>query len=113
MANVIVKRSNRLGFPLIEVQSVTSDGTTTTLNFNNHVNLSDYFVGGMWIKFPNIVTTNQQPIQASTLGVANSVVPIYTRSGAQATVANIASTASPTYHLAFYDSVSNRLQLVI
>lgn len=111
MADVIVRRGNRLGIPLIEAQSITSDGTTTTVNFNNHVNLSDYFVGLFLVKFPTIVTTDTEPVVFATIGESGST-PLYTRTGAQATVANIQSTASPTYHLFIYDSVSKRLQII-
>lgn len=111
MANVIVKRSNRLGIPLIEAQGITSDGTTTTVSFNNHVNLSDYFVGVFMVKFPNVVTSTTQPVVFATSGVSGTT-PLYTRTGAQATVANIQSTVAPTYHLFVYDSVSSRLQLI-
>lgn len=111
MANVIVKRSNRLGIPLIEAQGITSDGTTTTVSFNNHVNLSDYFVGVFLVKFPNVVTTDTEPIVFATYGVSGTT-PVYLSTGAAATVADIESTASPTYHLFVYDSVSSRLQLI-
>lgn len=111
MADVIVKRGNRLGIPLVEAQNITSDGTTTTVSFNNHVNISDYFVGLFIVKFPNIVTTDTEPVVFATTGISGTT-PLYTRTGGQATVANISSTAGPTYHLFIYDSVSNRLQLI-
>lgn len=112
MANVIAKRSNGLGVPLLEVQSISSDGTTTTVNFNNHVNLGANFIGLFLVKFPQVVATSTEPVQAATIGVANSFRPIYLPSGAQATVAALASSAGPTYRLLMYDRVSDRLQLI-
>lgn len=111
MANVIVNRSNRLGIPLIEAQSVTSDGTNTTISFNNHVNINDNFVGGFWVKFPQVLTSSTQPVLFATIGVSGST-PAYDSAGGVLTVADIASTKAPTYHLFFYDRVSNILQLI-
>lgn len=112
MANVIARRSNGLGVPLLEAQSISSDGTTTTVNFNNHVNLNANFIGLFLVKFPQVVATSTEPVQAATIGVPNSFRPIYLSSGEQATVAALASSAGPTYRLLMYDRVSDRLQLI-
>lgn len=112
MANVFVSRSNRLGIPLILAVNVTSDGTNTTVSFNNHVNLSDNFLGLFLVKFPTLVTTSNQPVLFDTIGAVGTSTPVYLKSGAQATVANLASTTAPTYHLCIYDRESNRLQLI-
>lgn len=112
MANVIARRSNGLGVPLLEAQSISSDGTTTTVNFNNHVNLNANFIGLFLVKFPQVVATSAEPVQAATIGVPNSFRPIYLPSGEQATVAALASSAGPTYRLLMYDRVSDRLQLI-
>lgn len=112
MANVVARRSNGLGIPLLEAQGVTSDGTNTTVSFNNHVNLGDNFIGLFLVKFPQVVATSTEPLQMSTIGVANSTKPVYLAGGTQATVAAVASTAAPTYRLMMYDRVSDRLQLM-
>lgn len=111
MANVIVRRSNRTGIPLIEAQGITTNATNTVITFNNHVNLNDNFIGGFWVKFPQVVATGTLPVVFSTLG-ANSNVPVYDASGAALTAAGLVSTEAPTYHLFFYDRVSNRTQLI-
>lgn len=112
MANVIANRSNRFGIPLIEAQSVSSDGTNTTVSVNNHVNLNRNFIGYFTVKFPEVVTTSAEPLFFTTIGVPNSTIPVYLNTGSQATVANIASTADNTYHTFFYDSVASKLQLI-
>lgn len=105
-----LKFSNRYGFPNIEATSVTSDGTNTTVSFNPHTNTNSFF-GGFWVKIPQVVATSAEPLQFSTVGIANSTVPVYLNTGAQATVANIASTGQSIY-LCFYDRDSNRVQLI-
>lgn len=111
MANVIANRSNRFGIPFIEAQSVSSDGTNTTVAINNHVNINRNFIGYFTMKFPEVVATSTEPLFLSTIGVPNSSTPVYLKTGAQATVADIASTAENTYHTFFYDCVASKLQL--
>lgn len=112
MANVIVSRSNRLGIPLILVVGSSTDGTNTTFQFNNHVNIGDNFIGLFLVKFPTLVTSSSQPVFFDTIGISGSSTPLYLKSGAQALVSNVASTTAPTYHLCVFDRESNRLQLI-
>lgn len=111
MANVYVRRANRSGIPLILSVSYASDGTNTVFSFNNHVNLGDNYTGNFLVKFPEVVTTSAQPVVFNTIG-AGSPTPLYLNTGVQATVADLASTAAPTYHEFVYDRESNRLQLI-
>lgn len=105
------KNSNKLGFPLLEAISITSDGTNTTIAFNPSYNYGN-LVGGFWIKIPSIVTTSTEPLYFTVNNINNSTIPIYTNTGTQATVASIANSVANTYHLMFYDSTANRVQLI-
>ena len=102
--------SNRTGFPCIEAVSVTSDGTNTTVSFNPHWGSNNFF-GGFGVKIPQAVTTSTEPLQFTTIGVSGSTIPVYLANGAQATVANIASTG-PAIYLLFYDRDNNRVQII-
>lgn len=107
-----LKFSNREGIPNLEVVSVTSDGTNTTLSFNPHpYRLTNRFFGGFWVKVPNAVTTSTQPLFVNTIGVSGSSYPVYDITGAAATVAAIAS-SGPVVHEFFYDRDNDRVQII-
>ena len=116
MAVVPLRVSNRLGFPMLEVQSVTDatlPANTTMLNFNDHPQRRINFFGGFFVKVPQDLTTATQTnlVQFATLDVPGSNIPLYLFDGTQAQVSDIATTGNGIM-LCFYDRVSNRLQLV-
>lgn len=108
----VLKFSNQGGFPLLEAINVASDGTNTTVSFNNHPwRQTNRFFGGFFVKITQAVTTSAEPLQFSTNGVSGSTVPVYLSNGTQATVADIVSTG-PAIYMAFYDRDTNRVQLL-
>lgn len=95
MATVPLRFSNRLGFPMLEVQSVTTNGTVTTLNFNDHPQRKAFFYGGFWVKVPAITSTSAisaYTIEFAKLGVSGSNLPLYLYNGSSATVGDMATT---------------------
>lgn len=112
MATLPLRFSNRLGFPMIEVQSVTTSGTVTTFNFNDHPQRGAFFFGGFWAKLPAITTTtttSSNTVEFATLGVSGSNLPLYLYNGDQATLGDL-ETSGPGIILCFYDRTTNRLQ---
>lgn len=105
---------NQGGFPSIQVVNTSTTGTVTTFSFNDHpYRQTNRFYGGFWVKFPDAVTVtpDTNTVQFDTQGVGGSAVPVYTVTGAQATVADFTSTAQ-AIHLCFYDRDSQRVQLI-
>lgn len=116
MATVPLRVSNRLGFPMLEVQSVseaTLPATTTVLNFNNHPQRNISFFGGFFVKIPQNLSTATQTnnVEFSTIGESGSNIPLYLYSGTQAKISDILTTGNGIL-LCFYDKSSNRLQLI-
>lgn len=114
MATVPLRFANRFGIPMLEVQSVTTSGTVTTLNFNDHPQRGAFFYGGFWVKVPAIASTSSTSgytIEFATLGVSGSNLPLYLYNGDQATVGDM-ETDGPGILLCFYDRTTNRLQTV-
>lgn len=109
--NELVKYVNRTGFPCIESASVSSDGTTTTVTFDNHRLIQKGFQGGFWIRIPQTIETGTDVVQFTITGVSGSTLPLNLSTGVQATVADIATTGGGVF-LIFYDRVANRLQLI-
>ncbi len=112
MANTILKTVNGRGIPALNADSVSSDGTTTTVSFSPHPLVGERFSGFFVVRFQTPVATSAEPVQFTTTGVAGTTVPLYLNTGAQATAADLTSTTGPTFRLFFYDRESNRLQLV-
>lgn len=107
-----LKFSNQGGIPNLEAVSVTSDGTNTTIAFNPHpYRMTNRFFGGFWVKIPQAITSNGQPIQFTTIGETGSTVPVYLANGTQATTGAIVSTG-PGVYLCFYDRDNNRVQII-
>lgn len=110
-----LKFSNQGGFPLIEAVSIAESGTTTTINFNNHpYRQSNRFYGGFFVKIPqNTVTglTQTNNVEFATIGVGGSNIPLYSVTGTQVQVSELAS-SGPAIFLVFYDRDSNRIQLI-
>lgn len=106
----MLKFSNRIGIPNIEATGVTSDGTNTTVSFNARTGSQNFF-GGFWVKIPQTVATSTQPLFFTTTGVANSTVPVYLQTGAQATAASIVTSGGSVF-LCFYDKDNNRVTLI-
>lgn len=116
MATVPLRVCNRLGIPMLEVQSAvqgTSPSTVTTFYFNNHPQRNINFFGSFYVKIPQNTATMTQDntVEFATLDVLGSNIPLYLFDGSQATVGDIATTGNGIM-LCFYDKVSNRLQLV-
>lgn len=109
--NNLVRFVNRTGFPCIESASVSSDGTTTTITFNNHNLIQRGFQGGFWVRFPQTIETGTDVVQFTITDVSGSTLPLNLSTGEQATTANIATTGGGVF-LIFYDRVANRLQLI-
>lgn len=112
MVSTILKTVNTRGIPALNADIITSDGTTTTVNFSPHRFVGANFSGLFVVRFPQAVTTSAEPVQFTTKDVANSTTALYLNTGAPATVAALTSTAGPTFHLFFYDKESGRLQLI-
>ena len=114
MAVTQLRFSNRLGFPMLEVQQITDatlPATTTTFYFNEHPQRNAYFFGGFFVKVPSTAAaTDTNTVEFATLGVAGSNLPLYNYNGDQATVSDITTTGGVL--LCFYDKTNNRLQLV-
>lgn len=109
-----LKFSNQGGFPLIEAVSVVENGTTTTINFNNHpYRQSNRFYGGFFIKIAQDTTTLTQTnnVEFATVGIGGSNLPLYSVTGTQVQISELASTG-PAIFLIFYDKDSNRIQLI-
>ena len=105
----LVKFVNRRGFPCVESNSNTEDGTTTTFVFDNHRLLESGFSGGFWVRLNQAVTTGTNVVQFSIIG--GSTLPLYLSNGTQATLANVETTGGGVF-LCFYDRNNNRLQLI-
>lgn len=116
MATVPLRVSNRLGFGMLEVQSVTDatlPANTSLFNFNNHPQRNISFFGGFFVKVPQNLNNETQDnlVEFATLDVPNSNIPLYLYDGTQAKISDINTTGGGIM-LCFYDKVSNRLQLV-
>lgn len=112
MPVVPLRVSNRLGFGKLEVQSVTTSGTVTTFNFNDHPQRRIAFDGGFWVKLPATnALTQTNTIEFATLGLVGSNIPVYVFGGRQATVADINTTSGGVVEC-YYDASNNRLQLI-
>lgn len=116
MATVPLRVSNRLGFPMLEVQSITEatlPSTVTTFNFNDHPQRNSNFYGGFFVKVPQNTTalTATNTIEFATLGINGSNLPLYKFDGAIVQASELSTTGGGIL-LCFYDKTSNRLQLV-
>lgn len=114
MAIVPLRVSNRLGFGMLEVQSITESGTTTTFKFNNHPQRGINFFGGFWVKIPQNLTTGYtttNTINFGTVDVDGDTVPLLMFDGTAVTVGDLPTPGNGII-LCFYDKASNRLQLV-
>ena len=114
MAVTPLRFANTRGFPMIEVQSVTTSGTIATFNFNDHPQRRGNFFGGFWVKVPAITTTTTTAaytIEFATLGVTGSNVKLYFYGGTQATLGDL-ETDTGGVMLCFYDAVNGRLQVI-
>lgn len=102
---------NQGGFPTIKAISAKSDGTNTIVSFNNHpYRQTNKFYGGFFVKIEMAISGSTQPLMFATEGVANSAVPVYLKTGAQAT-GNTIKSDGPAIYMAFYDRDNNRVQL--
>lgn len=114
MAFVPLRVSNRQGFGMLEVQSITTSGTVTTFNFNDHPQrrMANFF-GGFWVKVPQNTTaiTATNTVEFNTLGELGSNIPLYKFDGSQATMADFSTTGGGV-RLCFYDKVANRVMIV-
>jgi len=104
--NTFLRYVNRTGFPCIESNSVTTDGTVTTINFESGRLLVNNFQGGFWVRIPQEIETGTNTIQFSS-----PTLPVYLSSGEQATAADFATTGGGVF-LVFFDRTANRLQLI-
>ena len=116
MATVPLRVSNRLGFPMLEVQRVEPPATGSTVTkfvFNNHPQRGYNFFGGFFVKVPQNLTTltDTNTVAFATDGVSDAPVPLVLYDGSTATVADIV-TSGGGIMLCFYDRASNSLRLV-
>lgn len=114
MATLPLTYCNRLGFPMIEVQTIT-DATlpagTTFFNFNDHPQRRSKFFGAFFVKVPDLSNATQENlVQFATLDVEGSNKPLYLYEGTQAKVSDLITTGG--IMLCFYDRVNDKLQLV-
>lgn len=107
----LVKFVNRRGFPCVESNTVTEDGTTTTFVFDNHRLIQSGFSGGFWVRINQVVATGTNVVQFTITGVSDSTIPVYLSNGEQATLADLETTGGGVF-LFFYDRNINRLQLI-
>lgn len=114
MAMVPLRYCNRLGIPMLEVQTITespSPATVTYFNFNNHPQRNQQFYGGFFVKVPDLSSaTSTNSIEFATLDVSGSNTPLYLYDGTKAKISDITTTGG--IMLCFYDKVNNKLQLV-
>lgn len=111
MINPLVRFVNRTGFPCIESASISSDGTTSTITFDNHRLIQGGFSGGFWVRIPQTIVTGTDVVQFTITGVSGSTLPLFLSGGEQATLADIITTGGGVF-LCFYDRPANRLQLI-
>ena len=97
---------------MLEVQSITTNGTVTTFNFNDHPQRGAYFFGAFWVKVNTpIVSTDTNTVEFATLGASGSNIPLHLYSGPQAKMSDLVTTG-PGIFLCFYDRTTNRLQTI-
>lgn len=116
MATVPLRVSNRLGFPMLEVQSITEatlPATITSFNFNNHPQRNINFFGGFFVKIPQNTTTltKTNTVEFATLGINGSNLPLLKLDGTNVLVSDL-STNGGGIILCFYDKASNKLQVI-
>lgn len=105
---MVLRYSNRNGFPCLESTGVTLSTSALTYTFNRHPYVNNYFYGGFFVKLDSTPTapSTAVPVQFTTPG--GSTVPVLDKTGAAVTTASIAD----GIYLAFYDRDSNKLQLL-
>lgn len=113
MALVPLKRCNQFGFGMLESIGVTTNGTVTTIKFNDHPQRRINFFGGFFVKITQdtsaIASTNTVVFQ--TGDDTSTAIPVKLFDGDDATMAYF-STIGGGVALMFYDVVNNRLQLI-
>ena len=114
MAVIPLRFSNRLGFPMLKVVSVTdatTPATTTFFNFNDHPQRRANFYGAFFVKVPDLTNeTETNFVQFKTLDVDGSNKPLYLYDGTLAKIEDIMTTGGIL--LCFYDNTNDQLQLV-
>lgn len=114
MAVVPLRVSNRLGFGMLEVQSIAEGTGTTTFKFNDHPQRRINFFGGFWVKIPQDTSTGytaDNVIEFATIDTLGSNIPLKNFDGSAVTMGDL-STSGGGIILCFYDRTTNRLQLV-
>lgn len=105
--------SNYNGIPLLQGAASVTDGKVV-ISLQPH-KYSEMWTGCFWVKITNPVaapasTADALPVYLNTIGGGNEY-PLYRYTGAQATN-SLMATSTGGIVLCFFDSATNRLQLV-
>lgn len=111
MANVPVKRVNRLGIPAIRNIAATLGTDRLTLTFASHPNVSDFFQGFFVAYITGLPTAPQTPVNIylETEGIPGSAKQLFTAKSAPVTTAEI----TEGVYLGFYDSTSGKVRVMM
>lgn len=109
-----LKFVNQGGIPAIQSIAVTTNGTVTTISFNDHpYRQTNRFYGFFVVKIAQdtstITATNT--VKFDTVGVGGSAVDVYQPNGTIAPIADLTSLGQSVY-LCFYDRDNNRVQII-
>lgn len=111
MANVLVKRVNRLGIPAIRNVSANLSDTRLTITFAAHANVSDAFQGFFVAYISNLPTAPDDavPVYLSTEGYLGSEKQLFTSQSVPVSTDEVAEGV----YLCFYDSTSDKVIVML
>lgn len=111
MANVPVRRVNRLGIPCIKNIGATLDTTRLTLTFASHPNVSDFFQGLFLVYLSGLPATtgSTADVYLATEGYLGSEKQLFTP---QSTAVPAGEVVDGVY-LCFYDSTTGKVRVMM
>lgn len=111
MANIPVKRVNRLGIPAIKTISAVVANGRLTLTFASHPNVSDFFQGLFLVYVTGLpeLPTPAVPIYLATEGYPGSEKQLFTPQSQPVLTDVIAEGV----YLGFYDSTSGKVRVMM
>lgn len=111
MANVPVKKVNRLGIPTIANIGANLATDRLTVTFNNHPNVSDFFQGEFDVLLQNLPEAPETavPIYFNTDGLLGSEKQVFDCKGTAVTTANL----SNGVWKCFYDSTTGLVRVLL